>query len=346
MHRRAVLKGLASVLLGGSGGFAQTLPDPNNPLFHKLAAAYSARNRGIALLVVVDGQTVFEDYPNGGSPTRGHELASGTKSFCGVMAVAAVQDGLLSLEEPLAQTLTEWQGDPWRSQINLSQLLHLTSGIPGGNLARPPTYRAALKTPAEAPPGTRFSYGPIPFQVFGELMRRKLKGDPLEYLSQRIFKPIGLEYIFWRRGPDGNPHLPSGAFLTARSWAKFGELVRQGGRWQGQRVVDEELLQKCFEPSRVNPIYGLTWWLGRPISPAQRAAIGRVGQGIDALASTPGLPDDMVIAAGAGDQRLYISRKLRLVVVRQAEGIVESLAGRRTGFSDAVFLRLLLTGQG
>lgn len=346
MRRRTVLKGLASALLAGPFASAQATPNPSNPHHHKLAAAYSAQNRGIALLVMVDGQILFEDYPGRGSPTRAHELASGTKSFCGVMAVAAVQDGLLSLEEPLAQTLTEWQGDPLRAQINLSQLLHLTSGIPGGNLARPPTYRAAIETPAVAPPDTHFSYGPIPFQIFGELMRRKLKGDPLEYLTRRIFEPIGLEYAQWRRGADGNPHLPSGAFLTARNWARFGELVRQGGLWQGTRLLDAALLDQCFAPSQVNPIYGLTWWLGRPISPAQRSAIGPVGQGIDALASTPGLPDDLAIAAGAGDQRLYISRKLRLVVVRQAEGIVESLAGRRTAFSDAVFLRLLLTGQG
>ncbi len=232
-----------------------------------------------------------------------------------------------------------------RAQITLSQLLHLTSGIPGGSLARPPAYSVAVQTPAEAPPDTRFSYGPIPFQIFGEFMRRKLKGDPLEYLTRRIFKPIGLEYAFWRRGEDGNPHLPSGAFLTARNWARFGELVRTGGLWQGQQIVDASLLEKCFEPSKINPIYGLTWWLGRPINPAQRAAIGRTGRDIDALAVTPGLPDDLAVAAGAGDQRLYISRKLRLVVVRQAEGIVDALLGRGTSFSDAAFLRLLLTGQ-
>lgn len=344
MHRRTVLKGLAT-LLASPRGFAQTAPNPTNPAYHKLAARYSAQNRGISLLVMVDGQVVFEDYPNRGSPTRAHELASGTKSFCGVMAVVAAQDGLLSLDEPVALTLTEWQRDPLRSQITLRQLLHLTSGIPGGNLARPPTYSEAIQTPAEAPPDTRFSYGPIPFQIFGEVIRRKLGGDPLLYLTRRIFEPIGLEYAFWRRGPDGLPHLPSGAFLTARNWARFGELVRTGGLWQGQRVLDAALLERCFEPSRVNPIYGLTWWLGRPISPAERATLGRVGQDIDPLTSTPGLPDDLAIAAGAGDQRLYISRKLKLVVVRQAEGIVESLTGRRTGFTDAAFLRLLLTGQ-
>ncbi|WP_027881944.1 serine hydrolase domain-containing protein [Meiothermus rufus] len=340
MHRRTLLKGFLAAL--GLGSRA----NPLNPRYHRLAAAYSAAHRGIALLVMVEGQVVFEDYPNQGQPQRAHELASGTKSFWGVLAVAAQQDGLLTLDEPLAQTLEEWRADPWRSQISLRQLLNLTSGIPGGRLARPPTYAEAIKTPAEAPPGTRFSYGPIPFQVFGEVLRRKLGGDPLEYLQRRIFRPIGLEYAFWRRGPDGLPHLPSGAFLTAQNWALFGELVRRGGLWRGQRVVEAGLLEACFVPSGVNPLYGLTWWLARPIDPAQRRALGPTGRALDPLASTPGLPDDLVLAAGAGDQRLYVSRKLGLVVVRQAEGIADALLGQRSGFSDAVFLRLLLTGEG
>lgn len=162
MHRRTVLKGLASALLSGSSAFAQAAPDPGNPRHHRLAAAYSAQHRGIALLVMVDGQILFEDYPGRGHPNRAHELASGTKSFSGVMAVAAVQDGLLSLEEPLAQTLTEWQGDPWRSQINLSQLLHLTSGIPGGNLARPPPTRRPSRPPPRPRPIPAFPTAPSP----------------------------------------------------------------------------------------------------------------------------------------------------------------------------------------
>ncbi len=334
MNRRTLLKGLVAALMGVPRGHAQT--HPNNPTYHRLAAEYSARYRGISLLVMVDGKTVFEDYPNGGSPTRAHGLASGTKSFSGVMAVAAQQDGLLSLDEPASKTLTEWQGDPLREKITLRQLLNLTSGIPGGKLGRILTYQEAVQSPAEAPPGTRFSYGPVPFQIFGEVMRRKLGGDPLAYLQRRIFQPIGLEYAFWRRGPDGHPLLPFGAFLTARNWARFGELVRQGGVWQGQRVVDAALLDRCFEPSQVNPLYGLSWWLARPIDPAQRAAIGQVGQPFADLASFQ-LAEDLVIAAGGGGQRLYVSRRLGLVVVRQALG--------SPGFSDSVFLRLLLTGR-
>ncbi len=346
MHRRTLLQGLFATLLVGSRGFSQTASDPKNPTHHTLAAAYSARYRGISLLIMVDGQVVFEDYPNRGRPSLAHELASGTKSFCGVLAAAAQLDGLLSLDEPVAKTLGEWEHDPLRRQITIRQLLNLTSGLPGGRLGRPATYAEAIQTPIEAPPGTRFSYGPIPFQIFGEVLRRKLGGDPLAYLQRRIFQPIGLEYAFWRRGPDGHPHLSSGAFLTARNWARFGELVRQEGRWQGQPVVETGLLEQCFVPSAVNPIYGLTWWLARPLDPAQRDAIGPTGRTIEPLAQTLGLPDDLVLAAGAGDQRLYISRKLGLVVVRQAEGIVDALLGQRSGFSDAIFLRLLLSGQG
>jgi CubicO group peptidase (beta-lactamase class C family) len=286
---------------------------------------------------MVEGKVVWEDYPNGGHPERPHELASGTKSFSGLMAVAAAQDGLLALDEPVAQTLSEWRDDPLRSAITIRQLLQLVSGLPGGRLGRPPTYAEAVQTPAAAHPGSRFSYGPIPFQVFGELMRRKLGGDPLAYLERRIFFPLGLEYAFWRRGPDGYPHLPSGAFLTARNWARLGELVRTGGVWQGRRLLDEALVAECFLPSSVNPFYGLTWWLSKALPPQQQTALRQFGLELD----QPG----WVVAAGAGGQRLYVHREKGWVVVRQAAGILESLEGNRPPFSDRVLLRLL-TGPG
>ena len=341
MKRRTVLQGLAALAL--ARGFAQTNPDPTNPDYLKLAAQYSAQNRGISMLVMVDGKTIFEDYPNGGSATRNHELASGTKSFSGVMAVIAQQEGQLQLDELVSQTIPEWKSDARRSRVTLNQLLHLTSGIPGGSIGRPLVYSEAIQTPAQAEPGTRFSYGPTPYQIFGEVMRRKLQGDPVVYMQRKIFEPIGLDYGSWRRGQDGNPHLPSGAFMTARNWAKFGELVRLGGAWQGQQIVDSALLDKCFEGSTVNPRYGLTWWLNRPITAEQLGAMGRVGQAAD---FNPNQAPDMVMAAGAGDQRLYVVRSLKLVLVRQAEGIVETFLGRRSQYSDAEFISLLLTGKG
>jgi CubicO group peptidase (beta-lactamase class C family) len=61
------------------------------------AASYNARTGGVTLLILEDGDTAFERYAKGGAPEAAHELASGTKSFSGVIAAVAVKDGLLAL---------------------------------------------------------------------------------------------------------------------------------------------------------------------------------------------------------------------------------------------------------
>ena len=107
-------------------------PEPTNPHHHKLAAEYSASCKGISCLVRVDGKEVFADYPNGGRKDRAHELASGTKSFCGVLAAAAMQDKLIaSWDEKISDTLTEWKADKQKADVTLRHLLSLTSGMGG-----------------------------------------------------------------------------------------------------------------------------------------------------------------------------------------------------------------------
>jgi CubicO group peptidase (beta-lactamase class C family) len=300
------------------------------------AAAYSAERRGVSLVVMQRGRIVFEDYPNGGGPGRGWELASGTKSFTGIMAAAAVQDRLLEWDERCADTLPEWRGDS-RRRITIRHLLSLTSGIGGGQIARPPTYAAAVAAPAEAAPGERFSYGPQPFQVFGEIIRRKTNGDPLDYLRRRIFDPLAIAPTHWRRGADGMPHMPSGAGLTGRDWARFGWFVLQ----RGEGRADPQALAQCFEGTRANPGYGLSWWLMREglVAPGRNA-------GVTVDAAFAERFGGVSMAAGAGNQRLYLIPALDLVVARQATGILQALMRRRRDdtprWSDAVFLRLLL----
>lgn len=302
------------------------------------------------MLVMVDGKIIFEDYPNGGAPNRPHELASGTKSFSCAIAVAAVADGLLNLDERVANTITEWRDDPRKSKMTIRQLLSLTGGQETGDeRGNVPTYAQAIQAPMRYEPGERFQYGAVPFQVFGEVMRRKLesrKQSPLDYLKARVFDPIGLRVGYWRHGADGHPHLPSGAMLTAREWAKYGELIRLGGTWEGKTILPAPTLDECFQGTLQNPTYGLTWWLNREVSPNLRATIRQLTTGTEDVWNVSGVPRDLVMAAGAGKQRLYVSRSLNLVVVRQATRILESLAGtHRTGFSDVEFLSLLLTGK-
>ena len=195
------------------------------------AAAYSKRFRGHALLVMLDGEVVFERYEDGWSESRRHPLASGTKSFVGVLAAAAVEDGLIAWDQPVAEVITEWQGDPAKSRITVRQLLELSSGLDpadstlgsGGSgligraigADRSPRrgaasrgeqatdkFAASLNVPMRDEPGTRFRYGPSHFFAFGEMLERvlanarrdgRLEDVSLEaYLDRRVLSPIGL----------------------------------------------------------------------------------------------------------------------------------------------------------
>ncbi len=166
------------------------------------------------------------------------------------------------------------------------------------------------------------------------------KEDPLQYLERRIFNPIGLKYARWTRAADGNPQLPAGAFLTAREWAKFGLLVMNKGKWEGRQIIPAKLLAECFTGSQANPAYGLTFWLNRPGLGAQASEPGETAQNNRRRQSGagiyPGGPRDLVMAAGAGKQRLYIIPSRDLVIVRQ---------GEVGPFDDARFLARLLDGR-
>ncbi len=311
------------------------------------AAAFSTPRRGASVLVLYQGRVVCESYAGEGAADHGMEIWSGTKSFTGVMAAAAVQDGLLTLDEPVANTLPEWRTDPMKARVTIRQLLSLTSGLPGGRIGRAPGYAEAVAMSLNAEPGTLFQYGPAPFQVFGEVMKRKLAAagldpDPLAYLNRRILDPIGLVPTDWRRTLAGDPLMPQGAVLTAREWAKFGEFVRMGGAWGGRQLVDPQAFGELFVGSAAHPGYGLSWWLPHPAKvPDVVTASTDMGVNADRL------PKDLVVAAGAGDQRLYVIPSLGLTIVRQAS-FRPFVDGRErdpaTKWSDTQFLLTLLGG--
>lgn len=195
------------------------------------AAAYSRRFQGHALLVMLDGEVVFERYEDGWSESRRHPLASGTKSFVGVLAAAAVEDGLITWDQPVSTVIDEWREDPIKSRITVRQLLDLSSGLDpadatlgsggrgvlGRSIGADRTLRrgagsrgeqatdkfaASLDVPMRDEPGARFRYGPSHFFAFGEMLERvlaearregRLEDESLEaYLDRRVLAPIGL----------------------------------------------------------------------------------------------------------------------------------------------------------
>ena len=120
-----------ALVLAITGAFRQDAATaaPDALKHFQQAGKYSKQHQGEALLVMQGGKVLFEDYAQGWNAQRPHLLASGTKSFTGVAAMIAVQQGLITLDEKASDTLTEWKSDPRKSQITVRQLLNLSSGL-------------------------------------------------------------------------------------------------------------------------------------------------------------------------------------------------------------------------
>jgi CubicO group peptidase (beta-lactamase class C family) len=251
------------------------------------AALEYARSHGLHALVIARGdEIIVQEYGNGFQSDAAHPLYSGTKSFWGVAALRASADGLLELDEPVADTIAVWRDDPWKRLVTARMLLLMTAGFGFGGLgAGVPTYDRALATPLKNEPATRFTYSGISFQAFGALFARKLAPHnltPHEYLHERVLDPAGVSIANWRKLADGTSPLPTGAYLRADAWLAYGRFVL--------RAHSE--LKPCFEGSAANPRYGLGWWLGSKATPS-----------------------DLIYASGSAGQALYLAPSCDLAIV-------------------------------
>ncbi len=300
------------------------------------------------MLVMQNGRTIFEHYANGGS-TRGRwPIFSGTKSFWGIAALAAVHDGLLRLDDPVSDTITEWKSDLRKSQITIRQLLNQTDGIEGASFLQRASIRdrntMAIRLPTLAEPGASFIYGPSHLQIFSELLRRKLGGrSTIAYFEGHVSDRLGLGRLNYKKDSLGNPLPATGFELTAREWARLGELILGNGNYRWRQIVPANLLREALAGSQANPSYGLTFWLNSQAANGREADLERMldlpWQNVqwNSVCICKDAPADMVVALGSHYQRLFIIPSLKAIVVRQ---------GSEAKFSDAHFLRLVLGREG
>jgi CubicO group peptidase (beta-lactamase class C family) len=316
----------------------------------KSASAYSAARRGYSFLVIQDGRVIFESYANGDSADRIASIFSGTKGFWCVAAAAAVQDGILDFDEPARDTITEWRSDSKKADIRVRDLLNFTAGIEpvfslhGRSISDRNAY--SVRLPAVEPRGESFMYGPSQLQIFSEVLRRKLvarHSTPEQYLEKRVLRPLQINGADFREDRRGNPLLASGFRLTARQWARLGELILGKGKYRGNSLVRSDLLAECFRGTRINPMFGMGFWLNR-------GGFGSREVDVEKMLEVPwerqnwrdaclcrDAPRDMISAIGSGYQRMFIVPSMNLVVVRQGRD--------DSRFSDAHFLRLIFGGE-
>ncbi|HVF72608.1 MAG TPA: serine hydrolase domain-containing protein [Chthoniobacterales bacterium] len=308
---------------------------PVNPNALQAAAAYSNSAGGTSFLAIQNGQTLLERNAN-----EGNKIYSGTKAFWGLAALAAAEDGLLSLDEPVANTIPAWQADPRKARVTIRQLLDFSAGLEPVNRLHndnPGDRDAiAIRAPLVANPGSTFIYGPAALQVFHAVLKEKLKGEsPTRYLERRVLRRLGLGSQRYLKDSAGNPLLAAGWILSARQWAKIGEAALNGGA----PVVGAGSMAQCWRGSGANRAFSLGWWNNRNAPGGREFDIESMlvprwqRQSWGGAVLSRNAPSDVVACIGSGYQRLYVIPSMNLVVVRNG-------SGRK--FSDGQFLRLLM----
>src|SRR5437762_6318165 len=304
----------------------------------RVAAANTASHGGKSFLAIQHGHTLFEQ-----SAREPRKIYSGTKAFWGLAALAAAEDGLLNLDERVAETITSWRNDPRKAQMTIRQLLDFDSGLEpqfflhetqSGNRDA-----AAMRARAVAEPGRAFIYGPAALQVFHQVLKEKLRGDsPTHYLERRVLHRLGLRSQRYLADRAGNPLLATGWILSPRQWAKVGQLVLANGA----PVVSRNSLAQCWRGTTANRAFSLGWWNNRAAPDGREFDFEQMlipkwqNQDWRDGCLCHDAPGDLVACIGSEGQRLYVIPSLHLIVVRQADG---------GSFSDAHFLRLLLGGE-
>jgi len=270
--------------------------------------------------VIRDGELVAERYAPGVGPETLLLSWSMAKSVTMALVGALVHDGRLTPAAPAP--VPEWRhaGDP-RAAITLDTLLRQSSGLAFDEtygatndvsrmlFTQPDAGAYAAAMPLAFPPDTHWSYSSGTSNIIGRIVRDAFGGDlatMVDYANTELFDPAGMTSAFFEPDASGSFIGSSFAYMTARDWARFGELFRRDGVWDGRRLLPEGWVRYATTPTPAAPRgeYGAHWWLnaGPPGDPAARP--------------WPAIPAEVYAARGHSGQWVAVVPSARLVVVR------------------------------
>jgi CubicO group peptidase (beta-lactamase class C family) len=302
------------------------------------AAVRNGRLRNLHGVVVVrHDRLVFERYFAGRDERLGmplgevrfdadtlHDVRSVTKSVVGLLYGMAQHDGCVGpVDRPLLDAFPEYpdlQADPGRAKILVQHALSMTMGIEWDETlpysdprngerrmdAAPDRNRFVLEQPLVAPPGARWTYCGGATAVVAQLVSRGTGRPLLDYATERLFTPLGIDRFEWITDRLGEPSAAAGLRLRPRDLARIGQLVLHRGRWGEREIVPDAWLRESVAPrADVEPLvrYGYFWWLASSaIGDAATPWIGAVGNGGQRLFVVPELDLIVVVTAGNYNQ--------------------------------------------
>ena len=301
-----------------------------------------------ALLVLHDGKIQFEEYWLTGGETVQWLSMSVAKSFISALIGIAIYQGhISSIEEPISDYVPELKNSPYNN-VRIKDVLQMSSGAswnedysdPDSDINRWSKIFAlggsfdefitTLKH--DFKPGSLNHYNSMDTQALGMLLTKATGTSITNYMTEMLWHQIGAEHeSYWLLDSEGIEMAFAGLNATARDYAKFGELYRLGGKFNGKQIVPASWVQNSITPDAPHLMpgdnqlsdypmgYGYQWWI-------------------------PEGNNEEFMASGVYNQFIYVAPKSSMVIVKlsanSAYGASEN-TGEESELEALEFLRAI-----
>lgn len=246
----------------------------------------------------------FAPYPKG----MWHITHSMCKSITGMAIGMLIEEEKLKLDKNIYDIFPDHINafsKIFRPVITVENLLTMTSGVTfneSGIVSGNDWLGSFLNASVNGKPGTEFQYNSLNTYVLSAIVTKRTGETLTEYLTPRLFEPLGITKYYWETCPKGITKGGWGLFLCAEDMAKLGQLYLQKGKWNGQQLVSEYWIEisTARHLKTQNDTYGYGYQLWMEQRPGSFEYNGMLGQNVIIY------PDmDMVLVTNAGNKEMF-----------------------------------------
>jgi CubicO group peptidase (beta-lactamase class C family) len=269
---------------------------------------YLEQKNSKSFIILINGKMVLENYFNGHNATTNWYWASAGKTLTATLTGIAAQEGFINTNDKVSDYIgTAWTSLPLAKEnlITNKHLLTMTSGledIDNGDAVDP----ASLTYKADA--GTRWAYHNV-YVKLQDVIAAATNQTWNNYFNTKLRDKIGMNGTWITLGNN------SVYASNSRSMARFGLLMYNKGKWDKTVILNETYYYEATTTSQnINLSYGYLWWLnGKNSYHLPQTQIQFNGSLI------PSAPNDMFMALGKNDQKIYIVPSKKMVVIRMGD---------------------------
>lgn len=262
------------------------------------------------ITIIRGGKIIFEASFGAYLLNVPHVCYSLSKSITATAIGMLIDEDRLTLDEYvtdiLKEDLTPLQISTHK-KIKIRHLLNMTSGVlfnEAGSVTETDWVRGFFDSLVATAPGKVFTYNSMNSFILSAAVRKITGAGLMEYLTPRLWEPLGIKNVFWELSPTGIEKGGWGLYILPEDLGKIGQLYLQGGVWNGSRLLSKEWIDLCTSKKVTAPQnygdfnYGYHFWVGRQ----QHSYLfnGMFGQNMMCF------PDmDMIVVTNAGNNEMF-----------------------------------------